>query len=97
MHRNCLQCCISMHCCNCCPCREEIASCAEASYSSLKLADAQVLMMMSSNKELQEYAQQVRGVLLRRGRSLQRRRGYCGLYLSHCLAGHVAGQGWCCC
>jgi hypothetical protein len=44
--------------------REEIASCAEASYSSLKLADAQVLMMMSSKKELEEYAKQVRSSMI---------------------------------
>eukprot|EP00882_Tetradesmus_deserticola_P005573 GHRQ01005867.1.p1 GENE.GHRQ01005867.1~~GHRQ01005867.1.p1 ORF type:complete len:264 (+),score=140.06 GHRQ01005867.1:234-1025(+) len=38
--------------------REEIASCAEASYSSLKLADAQVLMMMTSKMELEQFAEQ---------------------------------------
>lgn len=38
--------------------RDEIASCAEASYPSLKLADAQVLMMLASRKETEEYAKQ---------------------------------------
>lgn len=38
--------------------REEIASCSEAAYSSLRLADAQRLMMLKSQKETEEYAKQ---------------------------------------
>lgn len=40
-------------------CREEIASCSEAAYSNLRLADAQKLMMFKSPKEAEAYAKQV--------------------------------------
>jgi len=45
-------------------CREEIASCSEAAYSSLSLADAQKLMMFKSQKEAEAYAKQVGPALL---------------------------------
>jgi hypothetical protein len=38
---------------------EEIASCSEAAYVTLKLADAQKLMMFKSVKETEAYAKQV--------------------------------------
>lgn len=38
--------------------REEIASCSEAAYSNLRLADAQKLMMFKSPKEAEAYAKQ---------------------------------------
>jgi hypothetical protein len=40
-------------------CRDEIASCSESAYSSLRLADAQKLMMFKSPKEAEAYAKQV--------------------------------------
>lgn len=43
------------------PCRDEIASCSESAYSSLRLADAQKLMMFKSPKEAEAYAKQVGG------------------------------------
>lgn len=43
-----------------CCCREEIANCSEVAYSSLRLADAQKLMMFKSQKETEAYAKQVR-------------------------------------
>jgi 26S proteasome regulatory subunit N12 len=39
--------------------REEIASCSEAAYTSLKMADAQKIMMFKSQKETEAYAKQV--------------------------------------
>eukprot|EP00879_Flechtneria_rotunda_P005182 GHRR01005464.1.p1 GENE.GHRR01005464.1~~GHRR01005464.1.p1 ORF type:complete len:238 (+),score=85.86 GHRR01005464.1:228-941(+) len=39
--------------------RDEIASCSEAAYSSLPLAEAQKLMMFKGQKEVEAYAQQV--------------------------------------
>lgn len=50
----CPWCCLLHH-----ACREEIASCSEASYTSLKLADAQKLLMLPSRKETEAYAKQV--------------------------------------
>lgn len=41
-------------------CRDEIASCSEAAYTSLKMADAQKLMMFNSQKDVEAYAKQVR-------------------------------------
>jgi hypothetical protein len=41
--------------------REDIASCSEAAYSNLRLADAQKLMMFKSSKEAEAYAKQVGG------------------------------------
>jgi hypothetical protein len=41
--------------------RDEIASCSEAAYASLKVSDAQKLMMFKSTKEAEGYAKQVGG------------------------------------
>ena len=47
------------HFCQIILCREEIAECSERAYSSLSTADAEKLMMFSSDKEALSYAHEV--------------------------------------
>lgn len=45
--------------------REEIASCSEKAYERLRISDAKRLMMLDSEKEVREYAEEVSGFLVR--------------------------------
>ena len=57
-------------------CREEIATCSEAAYSSLRLADAQKLMMFKSQKDVEGYAKQVGSVYgIKRGQGAHNKVG----------------------